>query len=56
MLRNDPFLERSDHRLHSLKLRRKYRQAGVGVDRQARTIILRDNRQQLFDLRAPAPP
>src|SRR6478735_10726259 len=31
MLRNDPLLERSDHRLHSLKLRRQYGQAGVGI-------------------------
>ena len=37
MLRNDPLLERSDHRLHSLKLRREYGQAGVGIGRQART-------------------
>ena len=36
-----------------MKLRRKYGQAGVGVDRQARTLILYDDRQQLFDPFAP---
>jgi len=49
MLRNDPLLERSDHRLHSLKLRREYGQTGVGIGRQARTFLVRDHRQQLFD-------
>jgi hypothetical protein len=29
MLQNDPFLNRSDHRLHSLKLRRQHDQAGA---------------------------
>ena len=53
MLRNDPLLERSDHRLHSLKLRREYGQAGVGIGRQARIFLLCDDRQQLFDPFAP---
>ena len=53
MLPNDPFLDRSDHRLHSLKLRRQHDQAGVSIDRQARIPILRNDRQQLFDPFAP---
>jgi hypothetical protein len=34
MLQNDPFFDRSDHRLHSLKLRRQHDQADVSIDRQ----------------------
>ena len=39
-------LDRSDHRLHGLKLRRQHHQAGMSIDRQARIPILGDDRQQ----------
>ena len=53
MLYNDPFLDRSDHRLHRLKLRRQHDEAGVSIDRQARILFARNDLQQLLDPFAP---
>ena len=45
MLNNDPFLDRSNHHLQRLKLRRQHDKAGVSIDRQARILFARNNLQ-----------
>ena len=53
MLRDDPFVDRPDHRLHRLKLRRQYDEAGVSINWQARILLARNDLQQLLDPFAP---
>ena len=53
MLRHEPFLNRSDQRLHRLKLRRQHDEAGMCIDRKARISIDRNDRQQLLGPFAP---
>ena len=44
---HDPFVDRSDHRLHRLKLRRQH------INRQARIFLVRNDLQQFLDPFAP---
>jgi hypothetical protein len=45
MLRHDPFLDRSDQRLHRPKRRRQHDEARVRIDRQARVMFARNDVQ-----------
>jgi hypothetical protein len=48
MLHLDPLFDRSDHRLRGLKLRRQYDDARPCIDRQARVLFVRHEREQFF--------
>src|SRR3984885_13029466 len=49
VLHNDAFLDRSDQRLHRLKLRRQHDKARVSIDRQARIRFASNDLQQFLD-------
>ncbi len=48
MLRLDSFLDRSDQRLHRLKLRRQHNDARACIDRQALILFVRHDREQFL--------
>ena len=49
VLHHDAFLDRSDQRLHRLKLRRQHDKARVSIDRQARIRFASNDLQQFLD-------
>ena len=49
MLHHDAFLDRSDQRLHRLKLCRQHDKARVSIDRQARIRFASNDLQQFLD-------
>jgi len=48
LLHHDAFLDRSDQRLHRLKLRRQHDKARVSIDRQARIRFASNDLQQFL--------